>query len=109
MRRLGFEEFIDVLRGPIQDHIDVFIPRRPRISEKLGAPFLELRKDGVAQPIKRLSQRSPPFLVPTRMTAGIAPAVAVPSFNSVRATPCAAFPNLSFVCRRMAFEIFAVV
>src|SRR6185369_3472264 len=83
VRSMLLEELIHVFGRAVQDDIDVVIARRPRIAKDLASLALELRRYGIAKPIQCLTQRSAPFLVPLRMTAGIASAVAVPAFDTV--------------------------
>src|SRR5439155_19933600 len=106
---LFVEEFPDSVRAAVENDVDVFVARLPWIFENLAAFLLETCCGRIAQPVHGLAQRHAPFLVPIWIPAGVAAAVARPALDSVRATPCGTFPDLSFVLRRVPLEIFAVV
>src|SRR5205823_4942881 len=82
------EEARDVLLRAVEDHTDVVVPRRPRIVHEGAYRRLVDGPDGVPQPVERRAQRPAPLLVPARMAAGVAAAVAPPPLDAVLARPC---------------------
>src|SRR4051812_1956623 len=84
---LIFDEMDTLLAGirPGEDDVDVIISRPPRIMEHVRRFCFEERIDGVAQPVKRITQRLAPLLMPAH--TGIAAASGVPTFDPVRTAP----------------------
>src|SRR5262249_39794964 len=93
----------------IEHDMDIFVTGLPGIVEERRGTILESRRNRVTQPIERLAQRRPPFLIPFRMPAGIASAMTVPPFDALRTAPGAAFPNFGLHHRRMLRKVLAVV
>src|SRR5205814_853324 len=102
-------ELIQALRRTIQNYMDIVVARFPGIAKHFASFVFEWRCNRVSKPVQRLSQGSAPFLIPIRISAGIAATVAVPALDSVRATPCTPLPDFSFMSRRMTFEILAII
>src|SRR5216683_3738295 len=97
-----------------EHHADVVVTRRPRIAKEIAGHFFEVFGGTVAQQVERLPQGPTPCLVPTFLATGLAPTIAVPAADSVRATPGSAFAvwprfYLHLVSRRILLEEFSVI
>ena len=103
------EKFVDGGVGPVEDHRDVLFPGGPRVPEDLPPFLFEQGGDGVPEPVQRLPQRSPPLLVPSGVTAGIASAVASPAFHAVDAAPGTVLDDPHFVGGREFLQVLSVV
>src|SRR5713226_7166847 len=98
----------------LEHHADIVVTRRPRIAKEIARHFFEVFGGTVAQQVERLPQGPTPCLVPTFLAAGLAPTIAVPAADSVRATPGSAFAvwprfYLHLVSRRILLEKFGVI
>src|ERR1051326_1565604 len=98
----------------VENKSDAVIARPPWIEKQRAAGCFKMRNVRVTQIIKSISQRLSPCLIPSRLTAGVATAVANPATDAVNATPGSTFAFRSVIdlyieFRRMLFEILAVV
>ena len=102
-RMLG-RETLPAFRRPVQNDVDVIVARRPGVLQERPRFLLEERSQRVPQPVQGLAQRGAPFLVPVRVAAGIAAAIAAPPLNAVDATPGAVLEYFHLVSRGVPFE-----
>src|SRR5215831_1119419 len=98
----------------VQNQRDAFIASQPGKTKQPAASCFEVREVFIAQEIQRRAQTRPPSLVPTGFAAGMAPAIANPTPNAMRATPRSPFSIRSIIDfnrgrGRMLVEISAVV
>ena len=101
-RRARARKRRDALGRAVEDHVDVVVARRPRVRRAApAAPRLAERRQRVAQRVERLAQRRPPGLVPARVRARVAAAVALPALDAVGAAPGRALDDPRLVRRRV--------
>src|SRR5579859_2926099 len=103
------EEIVYVCRGSVENGNYVFVSSRPRVLQKLLCASFVVGQQIIPQPIKRLAQRPPPFLVPAGTASGIAPAVTFPARHAVRAAPRGLFFDADLLSWRMQREVLAII
>ncbi len=90
----------------MEDDVDVFVTRSPGIFQELAGGVFVYLGQVVAQPIESLTQRLAPLLVPARVAAGVATAIAAPAFDAVDTAPGSALEDFHSVDGRMLFQVF---
>src|SRR5271167_933525 len=103
------QESPQALHRAVQNDIDILVAGGPRVLQETASLALKSRRQGVSKPIQGFPQWSPPFLIPARMTAGIAAAIAAPPFDTVHATPGAILEYLRHLDGRMPFQVLAII
>ena len=68
----------------IENQRNAIIARQPRKREQIAARCFKVRNVFVAQKIERIPQRRSPFLIPTRLAAGLASTITNPTADAVR-------------------------
>ena len=106
---MGLQEDGAPLRGWIEQHIDVGVPRRPGIAEEARPALLEDPRKPAPQRLERLVERSPPLLIPTGLSAGRAPAIRAPALDAVRATPGSSFEDFRLPERMIGVQERGVI
>src|SRR5262249_9490505 len=107
-RRPGVEKSPCVFRRPVKNDFDVGIAGTPGIFQYVCRGIMIALFQFVSQPVQSLSQRTAPALVPSGV-AGIAPAIAAPTFNSMCTAPGGVLNNLDFPLGRKFLLEFSVV
>src|ERR1041384_7321683 len=102
------QECIASFGRAIEDDINVVIERCPDIAKHRRTLMLEDNVEFRSQPIERLPQRTSPALMTVR-AATVAPAVATPALDAVRAAPRSVLDDFHFMDWRMQREVLAVV
>src|ERR1043165_7798688 len=80
-----------VARMRIENHGNVVVTRRPRITQQVGCHSFKLRRSIVTQELERGSQRLAPLLIPARLTTSLTTTISRPTPDTMRATPRRAF------------------
>src|SRR4030042_6429766 len=94
---VAIKEAVQILRGSLQNHIDVAVPRLPWIFENGPSFGFKNLSESVPQEVKRLSQGLPPSLIPAGPSSGAAAAVFLPSGDSMDAAPRRPLSVRSFI------------
>src|SRR6516162_1426473 len=105
--RVGLQELAHALRTAIQHDLNVSVASGPRVGEALAAARGENMVEMAFESIKRLAQRTAPFLVPA--APHVAPAVGAPALYAMFAAPGAVVVDLDFPGRGVQFQDLAVV
>src|SRR3990172_9143035 len=85
--RVNGEKTLYVFSRAIVDDADIIIARGPGMLEQRPASLFEGLRQRVAQPVQRVAQGRAPLLIPVRMAARVAAAVAPPAIEAVKAAP----------------------
>src|SRR3954454_4414023 len=95
--------------GSVENSINVIVPRRPWVLQKQTCALFVLGNNIIPKPIKRLTQRAAPLLVPAGTPACVTAAIALPTANTVRAAPGSLFLNSNFLRRWVQCEVLAII
>src|SRR5437764_6195052 len=83
----------------VENRVNVIVPRRPGILQKQTCAQFVVGDEIIPKPIKCLTQRAAPLLVPAGAAACVTAAIALPSADTVRAAPGSFFLNSNFLRR----------
>src|SRR5262249_48091221 len=94
---------VESVQTPIQQDVDIFVARGPRVFQQGRCfPLVELARS-IAEAIESVPQGPAPVLLPA-LAPGVAAAIRPPSLDSVHAAPRRVFNDLYLPLRRVLLE-----